>query len=365
MIKGILFDVDGVIFDSEEFIRQSYYDWYKKRHNIKITYEDLLPYTGTGEPTSIEGLGKTFGLDFDLEEDKKGIYDCYEQIIQGVLKPMPGVRAFIENAKKAGLKLSLATSADRTKLNSSMKATGLGPENFDFIVSGDMVTRTKPDGSIYRYAASGLVLPNEECLVVEDALSGHIAAKRAGSPSLGVESSFPAEPQILSGADCVIKDLSAFPAFSTLEEFNEKWEQLCRSFREKSVIGKLLERAEAAIKNAYAPYSNFRVGAAVLTEKGNIYGGCNVENASFGATICAERGAAMTAVEAEGKTKFRALAIVSQSFEPAPPCALCRQFFSEFADTEMQVYLLSLKSGTYRHTNFGSLLPFAFEFEDK
>ncbi len=364
MIRGILFDVDGVIFDSEEFIRQSYYDWYEKRHNIKITYEDLLPYTGTGEPTSINGLGRAFGLDYDLEEDKKGIYDCYARLIQGVLQPLPGVRKFIENAGKAGLRLALATSADRSKLNSSMKATGLGPENFDFIVSGDMVSKTKPDGSIYRYAAAGLVLPNEECLVIEDALSGHIAARRAGSHSLGLMTSFTADPQILAGADCVIKDLSEFPSFSTLEEFNAVWEKMCNDFRDASIVGKLIDRASGAIRNAYAPYSHFRVGAAVLTSNGRIYGGCNVENASYGATICAERGAAMAAIEAEGKTEFKAIAIVSESPEPAPPCALCRQFLAEFAGPDMQVYLISIKTGVFRHYNFGTLMPMVFELEE-
>ena len=108
---------------------------------------------------------------------------------------------------------------------------------------------------------------------------------------------------------------------------------------------KLTNEALKALKNAYAPYSKFKVGAAILTETGNIYHGCNVENASFGGSICAERNAATTAIAEEGKVSFKAIAIASTSDEPAPPCGICRQFLSEFTDTNAPVYLVSEKSG--------------------
>ena len=361
MIQGILFDVDGVIFDSEQFIKQAFYNYFESFYGRTITEKDMAPYVGTGEKTSIEGLCGALGLDCDVERDKKGIYEEYARLIKGKLKCMNGSKRFNENAKKAGLKLALATSADRTKLNSSLTETGLGTEMFDFIVSGDMVSRTKPDGAIYRYAASGLVLENERCLVVEDAVSGHMAAKRAGSPSLGVTSSFGAEDLVLGGADLVLKDLSEFPDFETVQQFNEIYENLLLEFRKKSVIGTLIEKASKVIENAYAPYSKFKVGAAILTANGNIYSGCNVENSSFGGTICAERGAAMTAIANEGRTSFNAIAITSFTKEPAPPCAICRQFLSEFAGPDMQVYLYSVSDGTYRHYNFGTLMPSVFE----
>jgi len=363
MIKAILFDVDGVIFDSEKYIQQAYYNYYKVFYGKEIDYNDLLPYVGTGEAVSIRGLGESLHLAWDVERDKAGIYAEYDRLIQGVLKPMPGVRRFIDNARRAGLKLALATSADRTKLNSSMMATGLEPELFDSIVSGDMVVRTKPDGAIYRYAAGTLALPNDQCLVIEDALSGHIAAKNAGSPGLGVTGSFEEEKLILSGADLVIRDLSAFPSFSDAQQFNDIFESMCLEFRGRTVPGKLLDAASKVIENSYSPYSHFPVGAALLTQNGGIYSGCNVENSSFGGTICAERGAAMTALGAGGKTEFTALAVVSDSEEPAPPCAICRQFLSEFAGPDMQIYLLSRTSGKFRHMNFGSIMPFTFELK--
>ena len=102
----------------------------------------------------------------------------------------------------------------------------------------------------------------------------------------------------------------------------------------------LITKAQEVRLNSYSPYSKFKVGAALLTESGNIYTGCNVENASFGGTICAERGAAMSAIASEGpKTRFVALAVVSQGNNPASPCGICRQFLSEFMGSETPVYL--------------------------
>ena len=123
---------------------------------------------------------------------------------------------------------------------------------------------------------------------------------------------------------------------------------------------KLIEEAKRALENAYAPYSKFRVGAAILTESGNIYKGCNVENASFGAAICAERTAATSAIAAEGKVGFKEIAIASESEQPAPPCGICRQFLSEFTDPDVPVYLVSVTSGVVKEFTFGKLMPEMF-----
>jgi cytidine deaminase len=103
-------------------------------------------------------------------------------------------------------------------------------------------------------------------------------------------------------------------------------------------IHRLLRSAEEVRLRAYAPYSNFRVGAALLTESGKIFGGCNVENASYGLALCAERSAIASAVAA-GERLFRAIAITTEDSEqPCSPCGACRQFMVEF-NPNMKVIL--------------------------
>lgn len=122
----------------------------------------------------------------------------------------------------------------------------------------------------------------------------------------------------------------------------------------KNINANLIEDAKEVMKNAYCPYSGFKVGAAILGSNGRIYTGCNVENSSFGATICAERGAMMKAV-GDGCTGIKAVAIVSSSGKKTYPCGLCRQFLGEFAD-ENTVVVLSDKEGVHE-IPFFELMP--------
>ena len=101
----------------------------------------------------------------------------------------------------------------------------------------------------------------------------------------------------------------------------------------------LLDKARDALRQAYAPYSGFHVGSAVLTEHGNIYAGCNVENASYGLTNCAERSAIFHAVSAEGaRMKLRAVAVWSSPERPCAPCGACRQVIFEFGPDAIVFY---------------------------
>ena len=120
----------------------------------------------------------------------------------------------------------------------------------------------------------------------------------------------------------------------------------------------LIDKALLAMKNAYAPYSNFKVGAAILTADGRIFTGCNVENASYGATICAERCAATKAVS-EGATEFISIAIVSSSEKFTYPCGVCRQLLSEFFNKNGTVVLMDKNEGV-KEIPFFETLPYAF-----
>ncbi len=123
------------------------------------------------------------------------------------------------------------------------------------------------------------------------------------------------------------------------------------------VLSDLFEKAVVASKEAYIPYSHFPVGAAILTDDGSVYTGCNIENRSYGLTNCAERTAAFKAIS-EGKKIFVAVAIATpKSDYPVGPCGACRQVLSEFAKPETPVWFGAKKDNIAKST-LGELYPF-------
>ncbi|MGL4992343.1 MAG: cytidine deaminase [Sarcina sp.] len=129
------------------------------------------------------------------------------------------------------------------------------------------------------------------------------------------------------------------------------------------MIEKLIKSAIVARENAYCPYSNFKVGAAALFEDGIIYTGCNIENASYGATMCAERTAIFTGV-AKGNTKLQALALIGDPNAYTFPCGMCRQVISEFADSDdMKIYIIK-NENNYIIKTFSELMPGSFTKKD-
>ncbi len=124
---------------------------------------------------------------------------------------------------------------------------------------------------------------------------------------------------------------------------------------------KLIKVAEKARKRAYTPYSKFKVGAAILTSDGKIFTGCNIENASFGLTVCAERVAILKAIS-EGSSKFEAIAIVGDTDRPCSPCGACRQVISEFGK-DIKIIMSNLE-GDIKIKKVRELLPEAFNKND-
>lgn len=127
---------------------------------------------------------------------------------------------------------------------------------------------------------------------------------------------------------------------------------------ENSDILKLIKKAIDARKMAYTPYSNFKVGAALIDEKGNIHIGANVENGSFGLTNCGERSAIFSAVS-NGMKKILAIAVVADTTNPVSPCGACRQVINEFADEKTLIILANMKK-EFLVMNIDELLPYKF-----
>jgi cytidine deaminase len=121
---------------------------------------------------------------------------------------------------------------------------------------------------------------------------------------------------------------------------------------------RLVEAARRARERAVAPYSGFKVGAALLTKDGRVYGGCNVENASYGLTVCAERVALLKALS-EGEREFAMIAVVADTDRPTPPCGPCRQLLWEYCG-DIPVVMANLTAVTMRH-QMRELLPLPFD----
>jgi cytidine deaminase len=124
----------------------------------------------------------------------------------------------------------------------------------------------------------------------------------------------------------------------------------------------LVEKAIEARNKAYVPYSKFQVGAAIITSNDHLYLGCNIENASYGLTNCAERTAIFKAVS-EGDTEIKAIAVVGDTEGPVSPCGACRQVIAEFATEETKIYLANL-NGDVKETTISEILPGYFSSKD-
>lgn len=124
----------------------------------------------------------------------------------------------------------------------------------------------------------------------------------------------------------------------------------------------LLEAAKEAREKAYAPYSNFKVGASVETKSGKMFTGCNIENSSYSLTCCAERVAIFKALSS-GERDFRTLVVVGDVKGPISPCGACRQVMSEFFDDDVKIYLANLQ-GDITETTISELLPRSFSLDE-
>lgn len=203
MIKAVIFDMDGVLLDSEECIRKACIKALEQ-YGIHPVEEDFIPFTGMGEDKFIGGVAEKYGLQFTMEM-KRQAYAVYAELADDLVVIYDGIPEMIRELRSRGYKVAVASAADETKVNINLRCMGLTREDFDAVVTGDQVERKKPFPDIFLEAARRIGMDPALCMVCEDAVSGCQGAKAAGMYCTGVVTST-FDPALLTeaGADRLV-----------------------------------------------------------------------------------------------------------------------------------------------------------------
>jgi len=210
-LRGVIFDLDGVLCDSEPFLAEAAVAMFHQRYGLELTPSDFKPFVGTGEDNYLKGIAEQHGIELKLPDDKEATYDHYLRAIRGRLQPMDGAIDMIQGCLARGIRIAVATNADLQKVEANLREIGLPPDKFHAVLSAEDVRANKPDPEIYTLAAHQLELTPTDCLVIEDSPSGVAAAKAAGAHCLAVTSSFDQATLQEHGADWTARDLGHLP----------------------------------------------------------------------------------------------------------------------------------------------------------
>lgn len=191
-LRGVIFDMDGVLVMSEPILARAAAQMFAEK-GFEVRHEEFHPFIGMGEDRYLGGVAEARGIPFDAARDKARTYELYLDLVRGRLGPLPGAVEFVELCRRRGLRTAVASSADLVKVRGNLHEIGLPYESFDVVVDGTMVDRKKPAPDLFLEACRRLDLPPGACLVVEDAVSGVEAARRAGARCLAVTTSFDAD----------------------------------------------------------------------------------------------------------------------------------------------------------------------------
>lgn len=200
----ILFDMDGVLVNSERRTQQVIIDMLKEM-GIQAKNEDFVPFTGMGEDRFIGGVIEKYGHPYHPEM-KKIVYERYASYPLDYPIVFPGAKEMLLELKKRGFKIAVASSADKSKVFTNLRFIGVSPADFDTVITGSDVSRNKPDPEIYNLAAARIGSPASRCIVVEDAVAGVTAGKRAGMYTIAVLGSFPKDDLVNAGADIIVEN---------------------------------------------------------------------------------------------------------------------------------------------------------------
>lgn len=204
-IRAVIFDMDGVLVDSEPLINAAAIAMFKEK-GLTVQPTDFLPFVGAGENRYIGGVAEKYDFPLDIVEAKRRTYEIYLDLVATELEPFPGAYDLVLACRKAGLLVAVASSADRIKVAANLQKINLPIEFWDTFIVAEHVKRQKPFPDIFLFAAQNLDVEPSECVVVEDAVNGIQAAKAAGMRCVAVATTFPAER--LREADVVRDSIS-------------------------------------------------------------------------------------------------------------------------------------------------------------
>jgi HAD superfamily hydrolase (TIGR01509 family) len=204
-IRAVIFDMDGVLTDSEPLINAAAVAMFKEQ-GLAVRPEDFLPFVGAGEDRYIGGVAEKYGFPLDLPGAKQRTYEIYLSLVPTSLQAFPGAQDFVQTCREAGLLVAVASSADAVKIAANLQQIDLPLEFWDAVVPGEEVHYKKPAPDIFLLAAKKLDMHPAECVVVEDAVNGVEAAQAAGMRCIAVAQTFPAEQ--LQGADVVRENIA-------------------------------------------------------------------------------------------------------------------------------------------------------------
>ena len=190
-MRAVIFDMDGVLTDSEPLICAAAMEMFRER-GVAVRPEDFHPFVGTGENRYLGGVAEKYGVALDIVEAKARTYELYLAMVPKRLEGFPGAVELVRKCQAAGLACAVASSADRIKIEANLNKIGLPSATWQAVVTAEDVERRKPDPAIFLLAAQRLGVQPSECTVVEDAVNGIAAAKAAGMRCVAVASTFPA-----------------------------------------------------------------------------------------------------------------------------------------------------------------------------
>jgi len=190
-ICAVIFDMDGVLTDSEPLINAAAIAMFKEK-GLVVQPEEFLPFVGTGEDRYIGGVAAKYNFVLNLPAAKKRTYEIYLDLVPLRLRAFDGAKELVRTCRNAGLRLAVASSADRIKIEANLRQIDLPPQTWDAVVSAEDVLVKKPAPDIFLCAAAKLGLAPAQCVVVEDAVNGVQAAKAAGMRCVAVAQTFPA-----------------------------------------------------------------------------------------------------------------------------------------------------------------------------